>query len=448
MKHAAAVLVLALSLAPSRAGANGRFPFASQLVVAPNDAAHIVVRTTYGIIQSFDAGKTWKWVCETSVGYGGTLDPAIGVSGDGRLLVGLFTAGIASSPDRGCSFTSDAPPFTGMFVNDLTVDPSNPKRVVALAVRGSLGGAFTVLVGESTDGGATFTQLGDKLPETFDPETIEIAPSRVERLYASGIRLTPKDGGFTRTGWLYRSDDRGKSWKEIEIDLRGGLAPYVSAVDPVDANKIYVRLSADEKTGAPFTDRLLVSNDGGESFAEIATTVGNMLGFALSPDGKKFAFGGPKDGVLVGSTTDFKSARVSTVGPRCLNWSAAGLYACAAEFPDNFTIGLSVDDGKTFSRLYKLAALSPLECPSGTSTRTLCPREWPAIRDSLGIVAPDAGPSDGGAEAEVAPSAGGCDACTLGRASGLPALASLVALLTASFVRHRKRRGPEKSAPS
>lgn len=81
MRALVAGLILAVVTVASRASANGRFPFANQLVVAPKDPTHIALRTTYGFLQSLDAGKTWVWVCEKSIGYGGTFDPAIGITG-------------------------------------------------------------------------------------------------------------------------------------------------------------------------------------------------------------------------------------------------------------------------------------------------------------------------------------------------------------------------------
>ncbi len=268
-----AIAALALVLVPATAAANGRFPYANQLVVAPTDPTRLTMRTTYGVLQSFDAGARWLWLCETSIGYGGTLDPAIAVTAEGRLLAGLFGAGVATSSDRGCTFTSDAAPFTGLYVIDLAVDPSNPSRVVAITSSGSAGGTFTVVVGESVDGGATWKQLGAALPPTFNAETIEVAASRKERLYASGSRTgVPSDAGADgevgpagRVGLLYRSDDHGASWKELPVDLEGGLAAFVSAVDPKDPDRIYVRVSADPKSGST-TDHLLFSPDGGASF--------------------------------------------------------------------------------------------------------------------------------------------------------------------------------------
>lgn len=437
-------------LSPTAAWANGRFPFANHLTVAERDPRHLVLRTTYGLLQSLDGGSTWRWICETAVGYGGTLDPAVALAGDGRILAGLFGKGIAASADRGCSFTSDAAPFTGQYVIDLAVEPGAPDRVVAISATGSAAGTFTVRVAQSLDGGATFTKVGPDLPPTFNAETIEVVKGRPSRVYAGGSREgAPSDAGGGRVGLLYRSDDGGASWKELAIDLRGGQAAFVSAVDPRDPDRLYVRVSGDPKIGGP--DRLLFSKDAGETFAEIAVAKGSMLGLALHPDGTRIAFGGPTDGVWVAATTDHAFTRRSGVGARCLTWTAAGLYACAADYPDGFTLGVSKDDGATFAPLYKLAQLGPLECPAGTTTATICPREWPATKDKLGILDPDAGPKDAGASdagTTPVPADDGCG-CHVGRGPSLALGGGAAALVLGLLARRQgSRRGPEKRAPS
>ena len=56
-------LVAALFVATPSARANGRFPGASQLVVDPSNDQRIVVRATFGVLQTTDRGATWRWVC-------------------------------------------------------------------------------------------------------------------------------------------------------------------------------------------------------------------------------------------------------------------------------------------------------------------------------------------------------------------------------------------------
>ncbi len=77
--------VLMVVSTPATAAANGRFPDADQLVIDPADPTRLVLRATFGMLQSMDAGVTWTWLCEQVIGYGGMDDPPIAITGDGTL---------------------------------------------------------------------------------------------------------------------------------------------------------------------------------------------------------------------------------------------------------------------------------------------------------------------------------------------------------------------------
>lgn len=402
-----------LSVGP--ANANGRFPSASQLVVDPGDAQRIVLRTTFGVVQSFDGGAAWRWVCESSVGYSGTFDPAIALTGNGRLLVGL-PDGLSSSSNRGCDFPR-ASHFDGQLVIDLVRD---------LAVTSTeVDGGFNVSVASTPDNGASWSTIAT-LPSDFDAETIEVAPARPERIYVSGTR--------GKSGVLEKSDDRGKTWERIAIDLGpNGIAPFLAAVDPKNPDVVYLRIDGDATKSAP--DQLLVSRDGGKTWTKLAETAGDMLAFALAPDGAKLVYGGPTDGVSITSTTDPKPQKVSSIAPRCLTWASAGLYACGRQSTDGFTVGLSNDDGRTWRPLYKLPDLEPLECTPSTTTGKLCPSVWPGIELSLGVPTEDAGNPDA-SMVEPSPPKDGCK-CALG-VRGRGSL-HWIAIVLYAFARRRAR---------
>ena len=81
---ASAVALGALMLlAGAAARANGRYPLADQLVIDPENPAHIVARATFGLLDSDDGGKNFRWVCETAIGYFGVEDPPIAVTAKG-----------------------------------------------------------------------------------------------------------------------------------------------------------------------------------------------------------------------------------------------------------------------------------------------------------------------------------------------------------------------------
>ncbi len=422
------------------ARANGRFPQASQLVIDPEDAAHLVARTTYGVVQSIDGGLSWRWTCESAVGYSGRFDPAIAIASGGALVAAL-PGGLSRTTDRMCTWERAADPLAGHYVIDVAVDRTDAAHVVAIAAAlDTTQIGFQATYAESHDAGRTWTVPGALLPEDFAPATVDVAPSRPQRIYASGV------GAFPLFGVIARSDDGGVTWTSSSFGMGGARAPYIAAVDPVDADKVYLRLESD--TG----DRLAVSSNGGTTWRDVFTASASLLGFALSPDGSRVAVGGPSDGVWVASTTDLAFTKKSAIATRCLTWTREGLYACGTEPADGFTIGLSHDDGASFAPTYRGRDLAELACAPSTTTGATCATDWPAVAATLGQT--DAG-SEAGADAATdasAPDANGAapsgvsaaGGCSAGRGEsdietrGGVALAVVIGALLASIARRQR----------
>lgn len=395
----AAALALALSIAPS-ALANGRYPAAGQIVLRPDDPDTVLVRATYGLLLSKDHGQRWEWICEGAVGFAGVEDPMVSFTGDGTLLAGIFE-GLSTSPD-GCTWGFAGGALADRYVVDLSVDKVDPRRGV-LVISNSAGPddagtpTFIGQLWETADDGATWAQAGVDLPPQFLALTVDTAPSDPSRVYVSG-RLGPP--GYA--GVLQRSDDRGATWTEVAIPGSDDThLPYIGAIDPHDPDIVYVRIDAEP------SDQLLVTRDGGATWTKVFEGAGDLLGFALSPDGAKVAIGGEKDGLWVAPTSTLAFGKASALGARCLTWASAGLYACADEFVDKLTAGLSKDEGKTFEPIMHLSALcGPLACGAGTSVSTTCTEQWPATRSTIGAVSCD-GTGGGGASSTGSSGAGG-----------------------------------------
>lgn len=369
---AAAVLFTSIVCVSSLSWANGRFPLADQLVVDPQDPTHLVLRSTYGVLSSSDAGGSWGWVCEAAVGYGGTQDPAMGVLADGTVLAGIFE-GLSVTHDRGCSWAFAKAPLEGEYVIDVSVHRNEPSRAVAITSTG-IGTGFHVILAETSDNGATWTQAGTAINTDMISLTVDVAPSKPERVYVSGV------AGKAYAPAVERTDDRGMTWTRMTFDAKYATeTPYIAGVDPNNPDRIYVRLSGTD------ADQLLFSQDGGQTFTEIFSSTADLLGFALSPDGKRVAIGTIADGIQLANTADHAFKKVSAVESRCLTWTNAGIYTCANEFANGFTLGLSTDEGKTFTGLYKLNEMCPLECPAGSSSTAACVSVWPALAATLGV---------------------------------------------------------------
>lgn len=438
----AAAAVVTLAGVPALA--NGRFPASGQLAVDPSDPAHLVVRTTYGLTTTRDAGAHWSWICEASVGYGGTEDPMMAVTADGTLIAGLFE-GLSVSHDHGCQWDFAPGGLDGRYVIDLATERLDPKNGVLL-ISNSVGGSmFLTQLWETHDNAATWTVAGVDMPADFLGLTLDAAPSFPSRVYVSG-----RYGKPAYEGAIERSNDRGKTWEKLLIPGSNDLAlPYIGGIDPSNPDVVYVRLDADKK------DRLVVTKDGGLTWAEAFTSSENLTGFAISPDGATIALGGDKDGIWTAPASTLAFTKVSTVGARCLTWTTAGLYACADEFVDGFALGVSTNAGQTFSPVMHLQVnCGPLACGAATSTGKACPDLWSATKATIGGATCDGSdPSTGagtGASSGTATSSasgttssgsgasdGGCSVGAPARAAGavVPGL-----LLATALLRSRRRR--------
>ena len=113
---------------------------------------------------------------------------------------------------------------------------------------------------KSTDGGASWTELTSPNavglpPKPWGRSAVAIAPSKASTVYITIEAEIPRDG-------LYRSDDSGKTWKQLDRSQNMIWRPFYFAnliVDPKDENKVY------KPDGS-----LIASNDGGQSFSNIS----------------------------------------------------------------------------------------------------------------------------------------------------------------------------------
>jgi len=413
------------------ARANGRFPSAGHVEVDSADASHIVLRTTYGLLVTRDGGRRWDWVCETALGFSGIWDPPIGIAAGGSVLVGLPDGLAVSTPDA-CHFPR-VETLEGKLVADLAVDKKNPARAVVLTST-PVGAIFDTRLFMTEDGGASFVQVGNVFPENLRGLTVDLAPSDPSVVYVSGVL-----GGPMSRGVIFRSANGGVSYITSEVPLSDDVfAPFIGAVDPENADRVYVRLD-----GLP--GRLFVSEDGGGVWQEIFSGQGSLLGFTLSPDGKTLAVGGEKDGVWRSPVPQWAFEQTSLLHARCLRWADAGMYACTEQVLDGFSVGLSTTEGSTFQPLSRLSDVcGPVSCSS-----PICVAEWPAMRTLLNATSCDeVGSSSGGGSGVDAgtggqsndlPSAvGGC-VCGMGR--GDDDVMAVLCLAVLSFSRMRRRLG-------
>jgi hypothetical protein len=370
--------LFATLLATSTAHGNGRYPAADQIVLDPDDPSHLLLRTTFGLLQSHDEGLSWSWICEAAVGFTG--DPALAVFRGGALLAGYFGA-FSTSREQGCGWSAIDLDTRYRYPFDATLDPGEPTR--AYLVAGSVDGARDASLVSVAATGVIEAVL--PIGDGFVPTTLEVAPSNPARIYVTGIVEN------TAT-LLLRSDDRGQTWERHVVAGYGALPLFISAIDPNDADLVYARIDGGGAAFAqPMTaadapsDHLLVSRDAGATWTTVFSLETDMLGFALSPDGSRIAIGGPGKGVFIASASELEfrpGAAVQVL--RCLRWTPDALLACAQENLDGWTIGRSLDGGEHFEPLWHQQELGPLACAASSTTGAACSHVWPDIARSIG----------------------------------------------------------------
>ena len=450
--------------------ANGRLPAGHQLIVSPDDPSFFVMETSFGVLVSHDTGASWNWICERAVGYGldgGIEDPAIGLTSS-AILAGL-RAGLSSSTDLGCTwaFARSDP------IVDVVVRPDDPHAALALASSylgvGNAGeNLYDTYVLASSDDGAHWARLGVAIDPAIVVETIDLARGDPRTIYLSGARRqSVTDGGIDRVGVVLASSDLGASYREstIALDprLEVGGAAFIAGVDPIQPDRVYVRM----RGGA--ADRLIVSDDGAATFRTVYQGKSFLAGFALSSNGATVYLGGPVDGVLAATTSNYAGAALqfakqSDAAIQCLTLAGDTLYACMSSFQGFYIqqLGVSTDHGVTFLPKFPFACLnSPLSCP-GCTVANECGPDLPLLRATLGACDRDGGnvPTDVGCSNEDAgadeagtsnrkadggsaqpsrlPSRGGC-VCGLGYQARSGGIAATIAAIVTMRMRKRSR---------
>jgi photosystem II stability/assembly factor-like uncharacterized protein len=263
------------------------------IAVAPSDPNIVYVgsgeglqrpdlSTGDGVYKSTNAGGTW-----THLGLRDAqqitailVDPKdanrVLVAAEGHPYGPNAERGVFRSTDGGQSFQKVLYKDENTGAADLAFDPANPQTVYAVLWAARVApweirsGESFVAAGsglyKSTDGGSTWSQLTKGLPASGDAGLgrmgIAVAPSQPSRMYATVE--AKKDAG------IYRSDDAGESWQQVNSDHRiGGRGPGAAgiAVSPDNPDVIYVANTTTWK-----------SSDAGKSF----------VGFKGAPGGDDY----------------------------------------------------------------------------------------------------------------------------------------------------------------
>ncbi|WP_273275231.1 VPS10 domain-containing protein [Maribacter polysiphoniae] len=233
-----------------------------------------------GVYKSTDAGKTWKHMGLDHTRH--ISDVIIHPTNPNILFVAAQGAQYGPTTDRGIYRSMDGGTTWEkvLFVNDITgaaslsMDMTNPLILYAAMWQHerfpwtiTSGGKDSGLY-KSTDGGSTWEKMKEGLPKAFGKAGISVSRANPERVFAV---LEAEDD----KGGVYRSDDAGKKWTQVNKDrINIARSWYYMEIfaDPQDENLVYV-------LNAPVTKSI----DDGKSFKPLSTPHGDNHDLWINP---------------------------------------------------------------------------------------------------------------------------------------------------------------------
>jgi hypothetical protein len=425
------LLVAALATgAALPAEANGRMPASFKIRFRPGSQTDILAGVTFGLMLSRDDGTTWRWICESAVGFEGTFDPDYEFAPDGTIWATTFS-GLRYTRD-GCQWSAVGAPLGGGLVTAVKVaDDGTVYAGFADPVEGS---AFY----KSTDNGTTFAPAGT-LTQTFDWFTsIETAPSAQQNLYVAGYKF---QGTNPPLNILMRSANGGASWETLPVSafaVTDVSELQIAAVSPTDPEQVFVRVTLTRST----IGEALYRTDnwtrplgmGGPTWTKVLDLPDYITGTAVRQNGEVFV-----STVTSGLQKSTDGGMTFTAVPdvsfegQCLiaRPSDQSLWMCANNLPPNLmAVGRSPDGATWMSKLQYRDIDGPVRCDPGTTQFDDCQStQWCVVAETHGAetdgisCAADAGVDGPGGP----PPKEGC--CNSSTSPGSSALMSLIVML-------------------
>jgi photosystem II stability/assembly factor-like uncharacterized protein len=299
---------------PVPTGAASAYLYA--VAVAPSNPDIVWAGTHAGVYKSVDAGRTWRhmglggaagdWLLRVHFGRI-VVHPAnpniVYVAAEGPEDTDITPRGLFRTTDGGKTWRNVLYRNPRTDAADVVIDSKDPKTLYAATLQRVYDGRAGLFPGQdpdtsqtsiwkSTDGGDTWAEAATGLPAPRFRSRIDIgtAPSNPNVLYAvvdnreplrpaapGEVDLfgNPKTLDTFKGAEIYRTDDRGRTWRKVNnpgLGARPDSWFRSVRVDPADENRIYV-----------LGQRLSVSHDGGRVLQTITGPHVDHNGFWIDP---------------------------------------------------------------------------------------------------------------------------------------------------------------------
>jgi photosystem II stability/assembly factor-like uncharacterized protein/FtsZ-binding cell division protein ZapB len=220
-----------------------------------------------GIYRSTDGGKKWKNMGLKASEHISKIivhpsnSNVVWVAAQGPLWSSGGERGFYKTTDGGETWTRTLGNDEWTGVTDIVIDPRNPNHLYAATwdrhrtIAAYLGGGPGTGLHRSTDGGDTWEQLKEGLPEgNMGKIGLAISPQNPDVLYAA-IELNQREGG------VYQSTDKGSTWTKQSDAVSGATGPHYYQelyASPHKEGRIYL-----------MDVRVQISEDGGKTFRQM-----------------------------------------------------------------------------------------------------------------------------------------------------------------------------------